>query len=64
MLGCIYVDAINASDGEIEEIDRDLEEFKSFCLMTKPLHGESSQGCCESQPEGPACSEQTLHVIS
>ena len=37
MLGCIYVDAINASDGEIEEIDRDLEEFKSFCLMTKPL---------------------------
>ena len=30
-------DAINASDGEMEEIDRELEEFKRFCLMTKPL---------------------------
>ena len=30
-------DAINASDGEMDEIDRELEEFKRFCLMTKPL---------------------------
>ena len=30
-------DAINASDGEMEEIDHELEEFKRFCLMTKPL---------------------------
>ena len=30
-------DAINSSDGEIEEIDRELEEFKRFCLLTKPL---------------------------
>ena len=24
-------------DGEMNEIDRELEEFKRFCLMTKPL---------------------------
>ena len=30
-------DAINSSDGEIEEIYRELEEFKRFCLLTKPL---------------------------
>ena len=30
-------DAINSSDGEIEEIDHKLEEFKRFCLLTKPL---------------------------
>ena len=27
-------DAINSSVGEIEEIDRELEEFKRFCLLT------------------------------
>ena len=30
-------DAINASDSEMDEIDRELEEFKRFCLMTKLL---------------------------
>ena len=30
-------DAINSSDGEIEEIDHELEEFKRFCQLTKPL---------------------------
>ena len=30
-------DAINASDGEMDEIDCELEEFKRFCLITKPL---------------------------
>ena len=30
-------DAVNASDSEMDEIDRELEEFKRFCLMTKPL---------------------------
>ena len=30
-------DAINSSDGEIEEFDHDLEEFKRLCLLTKPL---------------------------
>ena len=30
-------DAANASDGEMDAIDHELEEFKRFCLMTKPL---------------------------
>ena len=30
-------DAINSSDGKIEEFDHELEEFKRFCLLTKPL---------------------------
>ena len=30
-------DAINSSVGKIVEIDRELEEFKRFCLLTKPL---------------------------
>ena len=28
---------LQASDGEMDEIDRELEEFKRFCLMNKPL---------------------------
>ena len=28
-------DAVNASDGETDEIDRELEEFIRICVMTK-----------------------------
>ena len=28
---------VNALDGEMDEIDHELEEFKRFCLMTKLL---------------------------
>ena len=30
-------DTVNPEDGEMDEIDRELEEFKRFCLMNKPL---------------------------
>ena len=30
-------DTVNPEDGEMGEIDRELEEFKRFCLMNKPL---------------------------
>ena len=55
-------DAVNASDGEMDEIDCELEEFKRF-LPDDLATGESSQDCCESQLEGPCnCSEETLAV--
>ena len=30
-------DTVNPEDGEMDEIDCELEEFKRFCLMNKPL---------------------------
>ena len=45
--------AVILEDGEMIEIDRELEEFKRFCLMIKSCTEEPSKGCCESEPEGP-----------
>ena len=30
-------DTVNPEDGEMNEIDHELEEFQRFCLMNKPL---------------------------
>ena len=34
---CAFTLLFQTSDGEMDEIDRELEEFKRFCLMNKPL---------------------------
>ena len=31
---------VDASVGKIDEVDRELEEFKRFCVMAKPLESQ------------------------
>ena len=40
-------------DGEMNEIDRELEEFKRFCLIITETTEEPSKDCCASEPGGP-----------
>ena len=41
-------DVPDTEDNEIDVTDHELEEFKCFCFMNKPLE-KSSKGHCESE---------------
>ena len=52
-------DTVDASNKEMDEFDRELEDFKRFCFISGQAAIESTQGCLEGDPEG-CDSEYTL----
>ena len=52
-------DPVDVSDEEMDEFDRELENFKRFCFMTMQSAREPTQGCCKDEPKG-SHSELTL----